>query len=379
MRWTSNCRPSEPMTSATGRYHDGRVATGRAVVATLEADGVAIADADGAAVAFWPAAGIRLLDRPSGGRALRLAGGAEGHERLTLDDGRALAELRRLCPALGRAPGDGRAMRRLVLPLLAAALLVTGTIVFLALPWGTRIVVTLVPWQAELRMGTALRDALITQLAAMTRRPERPGIVCADPAVDAVLAPLAARLATAGGLPVTPRVTVVALPFANAFALPGAQVLVTGQLLSEAAGPDELAGVVAHELGHVAARHGLQRLVRSAGFGIIVGLLVGDPVGIGFSAAAAHTLLEGAFSREDELAADRFAVEALNRADIEGAPLASFFDRVAARTGAAENVFALFLTHPPSAERAALIRARATGRGNAMSLEDWRRLVAACG
>ncbi len=367
------------MTSATGRYHDGRVATGRAVVATMEADGIAIFDATGTAVVFWPAAGVRLLDRPSGGRALRLAGGADGRERLTLDDASALAGLQRLCPGLGRAPGNGRAMRRLLLPFLAAALLVTGAIVFLALPWGTRIVVTLVPWQAELRMGTALRDALIAQLAAMTRRPDGPGIVCADPAVDAMLAPLAARLATAGGLPVTPQVTIVALPFANAFALPGAQVLVTRQLLREAAGPDELAGVLAHELGHVAARHGLQRLVRSAGLGIVVGLLVGDPVGIGISAAAAHALFEGAFSREDELAADRFAVVALNRADIDGAPLAAFFDRVAARTGSAENAFALLLTHPPSAERAALIRAQTNGRGNAMPQDDWRRLVAACG
>ena len=68
------------------------------------------------------------------------------------------------------------------------------------------------------------------------------------------------RLQTAAQLPIPPDPVVLRSNVANAFALPGGRVYVLAPLLAKSETPDELAGVLTHELGHVAHRDGLRRL-----------------------------------------------------------------------------------------------------------------------
>jgi predicted Zn-dependent protease len=92
----------------------------------------------------------------------------------------------------------------------------------------------------------------------------------------------------------------------NAFAVPGGQLLVTSALLEQAGSENELAFVLAHELGHVAGRDPL----RALGRGLLVGLALaaaGDTESASVAASAAQ-LGERSYSREQESAADRFAL-----------------------------------------------------------------------
>jgi predicted Zn-dependent protease len=68
---------------------------------------------------------------------------------------------------------------------------------------------------------------------------------------------------------------------ANAFALPGGRVYVLSGLLKISETPDEVAGVLSHELGHVADRGGLRRLIRDGGTSFLVGRMFGDVTGSG--------------------------------------------------------------------------------------------------
>ena len=76
-------------------------------------------------------------------------------------------------------------------------------------------------------------------------------------------------------------VTVVKSEVVNAFALPGGYIVVFTGLMKKADSPDEVAGVLAHELNHVLRRHGLERIIKQLGFVAVVSIVLGNPPGLG--------------------------------------------------------------------------------------------------
>jgi predicted Zn-dependent protease len=111
---------------------------------------------------------------------------------------------------------------------------------------------------------------------------------------------------------------VVDLPEANAFALPGGHIYVSRGLLALANSEDELANVIGHEIGHVAARHAAQRETRATGVGVLttLGTIAAAVAGSGEAAQAIGQLgqLAGAgvmasYGREQEREADRIGQE----------------------------------------------------------------------
>src|SRR5437764_872761 len=114
----------------------------------------------------------------------------------------------------------------------------------------------------------------------------------------------------------------------NAFALPGGRVYVLSGLLAQAQSPDELAGVLAHEFGHVVHRDGVRRLIRDGGTSFLVGLMFGDVSGSGAVLMAGRALLSASYSRDDERRADAFAITVLHRLGRPTAPLGALLERV---------------------------------------------------
>ncbi|MGH7260600.1 MAG: M48 family metalloprotease [Nitrospiraceae bacterium] len=118
----------------------------------------------------------------------------------------------------------------------------------------------------------------------------------------------------------------------NAFALPGGYVYVSRGLLALANSEDELAGVVGHEIGHVAARHTVQRISRQGPFAVVFGIvsgltgLVSPMVGniIGGVGDFAQSLVFSPYSRSQETEADRVGQEIAARAGWDPAALAAF-------------------------------------------------------
>jgi predicted Zn-dependent protease len=117
----------------------------------------------------------------------------------------------------------------------------------------------------------------------------------------------------------------------NAFALPGGHVYVSRGLLAIASREDELAGVIAHEVVHVAGRHHAQRQTRLAGVGILAlpAVLAGAILGPIGDLIAAPGVLAGAgalasYSRAQELEADRFGQAIAAAAGYDPSALGSF-------------------------------------------------------
>ncbi len=144
----------------------------------------------------------------------------------------------------------------------------------------------------------------------------------------------------------------------NAFALPGGILIVTDELYHLAANDDEIAAVLAHELGHVEKRHGLQSVLRNSTALILVSTLTGDLSTLSsFSATLPFLLLQFGYAREFEREADAFAAQLLAKAGIDPVHLARILERLDESRPSDGADFSYLSTHPPTAERLDALRA----------------------
>ncbi len=145
----------------------------------------------------------------------------------------------------------------------------------------------------------------------------------------------------------------VNLKMVNAFALPGGSLVVTDGLVEEfGSNPDVVAGVLAHELGHVVERHGLKNLYRSAATYLLVLAVLGD-VGPVFEDVLVNAsfLVDLAYSREFEAAADDFGLKLSKQAGFDPGGLVAFFESLNKQIDDDSLVPPEWLSTHPSFER----------------------------
>jgi predicted Zn-dependent protease len=147
---------------------------------------------------------------------------------------------------------------------------------------------------------------------------------------------------------------VVKDPELNAFAIPGGFVYVNSGLI-QAANDDELAGVLAHEIGHIAARHSVKKLQAVMGYQLVMNIALGlsGQSTLGRSLDVVFNLVNLGYSRQDEFLADSLAVKYARRADFNPQGIITFFEKLKAESERRGSGFRLaFLSsHPPIEER----------------------------
>ncbi len=208
------------------------------------------------------------------------------------------------------------------------------------------------------------------------------GARCIDPAGEAALAELTRRLTGGVDTPFPIHVSVRDNRLVNAFALPGGRIVLLRGLIADAQSPDEVAGVLAHELTHVLKRHPMRALIANSGLALLFELTIGS--GTGASLGLVLTTLS--YTRAMEAEADAGALELLKRAGIDSAGFAAFFERLETREDGIGNTkgfgFALpsyLRTHPATQQRIAAIRADGgTSTRPALEAADWQALKAIC-
>ncbi|WP_420126687.1 M48 family metallopeptidase [Longimicrobium sp.] len=150
----------------------------------------------------------------------------------------------------------------------------------------------------------------------------------------------------------------------NAFALPGGYVYVNRGIIERADNVSELAGVLAHEIGHVAERHSIEQLQRAQnanlGLNVLYGVLLGrapsgvEQAGIQVGGSAVFA----GYTRDAEREADRVGVAYLMRAGYNPNGLATFFEELLSlQQRQPSRVEQWFATHPTTQERVANARA----------------------
>ncbi len=197
------------------------------------------------------------------------------------------------------------------------------------------------------------------------------GAACTGRDGARALARLADSLMPAGGLPEPITISVVDVPDVNAVALPGGHLAIYRGLIDSAASPDEVAGALAHELGHVVKQHPNQSLIKQMGPAVLartLGIDAGTLPGL-------TIILHGSVAAEGE--ADGEAIGILRGARVSTEGAANFFDRSASAAPTANTDFPD--SHPPDATRAARYRAAVVpGTHPSMSASDWQALRSIC-
>jgi len=317
-------------------YFDG-TSSRRRVVALTFGDALDISE-DGASLARWAYDNIRQGDSPAGTlRASCLS--APSLARLEIRDQALATELSSRCGRLHEHRTDGRAIAKIVGWSLAAVVSIVAVVLF-AIPLAADRLAPLLPEAFERRVG----DASDVQIKAIFGNRD-----CNNAAGQAAYTKLLTLLRGAAGLDlVAVQSSVLDTPVPNAFALPGGKVYLFNGLLAKAQNPDEIAGVLAHELGHLKHRDNMRGLIYNGGTSFLIGLLFGDVTGSSALIFASRTIVTSSHSREAEEGADTFAIDVMHTLGRSPKPMGELLFRVTGKEG---DDFSIMASHPLTEDR----------------------------
>jgi predicted Zn-dependent protease len=198
-----------------------------------------------------------------------------------------------------------------------------------------------------------------------------------DPKLTAYLNDFCQRLGKVSHRPqLAYRFKIVDVSVVNAFAVPGGYVYFSRGILATLNNEAELAGVMGHEIGHIAARHSAKQYSRAqlAQLGLGVGgILVDSPIISGLVQLGAGMLFLR-FSRDNEREADDLGVEYASKAGYDATQLANFFETLERMNPGSDRsgLPGWFSTHPSPENRVQVVRARAKEWQQKLGPRDWK-------
>jgi Zn-dependent protease with chaperone function len=362
---------------AAGVYFDGVTSTRRDVAVALAPSSLRISAQEGQLLAEWPYGEIEGLAAPD--TVLRLGRrGSAILERLEILDPAFAAEIDARASLVDRTGSLQRRQRIRVIGWSVAATASLLLVAWFGVPAIAARLTPLLPPAVERRLGDAVdmqvRGMLDTHKAGASFDC---GTAPSEKAGRAALDKMLRRLESVAGLGLPLRASVVRRDEANAVALPGGQVYVFRGLIAKADAADEVAGVIAHEIGHVANRDGTKAVLQGAGLSFLFGMLLGDFVGGGAVVLAAKTVLQLSYSREAEAQADAFGANLMNKAGGNAHALAIILDKIG---GATEPGMTILLNHPETKARVAAINKLAATAPPSPFLDagEWAALKTIC-
>lgn len=365
------------------RFYDGLVSQVRPVDLDYEALGdvgtLVIRDAASSQeVARWKAADLYTC--PARRNELRLgAVGLPTGARIVVEGSQDIGRIMATLPILGHKQRieTGRQVRIAVTASVALAAVIVAYLFGVPLLAGR--ITALVPPDWERSLG----DTVAQQMEASL---DDSGVISIcdtnpDSLANRAIARFGAEALAGSGSPFELDIKVVRSDIPNAFALPGGGVYFFSALLEQAQSQDEFAGVLAHEIGHVAYRHGMEQLISTAGTGALIGFILGDMTGISVAAGLGATMIDARFSRDAERQADAYAALVAQRLDFNPAGLADLINRVGSDDEFA-RALALLSTHPLTDDRKAaldiLAAQRPTGLEPPFTTAEWVAIRSMC-
>jgi Zn-dependent protease with chaperone function len=315
----------------------------------------------------WSYADVRRADSPSG--ILRLTClTAPALARLEIRDAAVAAELSSRCTRLDENIPGRRGVATIIGWSLAAAVSIVVVVLF-GVPLAADRLTPLVPQAFERRLGDVAEGQVKTLFG---------GRICDNPSGQAAFAKLVNAVREAAGLDTTIQTAVLATPIPNAFALPGGKVYLFNGLLAKAGNPDEIAGVLAHELGHLKHRDSTRNLIYNGGTSFLIGLLFGDITGSGALIFASRSLVTASYSREAEQNADTFSIDVMHRLGRSPKAMGELLFRVTGKE--VDKSLSILSNHPLTEDRLQRMSAedRPVSGPPLLTAAEWASLKTIC-
>lgn len=337
---------------APATFFDGQKASRQTVSVSTGTTGMDIRDANGALIETWVFADIRRV-RDTGSRRASVfyLQGDTREARVTLARIEDTVALKRMAPDMDRRPSALGSMRKIAI-WGGAAVGAVCLMIFVIIPGLANQMAGMIPPEREQGLGIVT----LNQIERILSDGSKGDWDCETPDGSAALQTMATTMLGRAEMPYEVTVRVVDHEMINAFALPGGQVVIMRGLLDKADSAEEVAGVLAHEFGHVAARDPMRLTLRAAGSAGILSLVLGDATGGTVIALAADQVLSASHTRAAEANADIFALERLKEAKISPEAFAGFFDKLLDEYGDTPGALEIFASHPNLASRASAAR-----------------------
>ena len=322
----------------------------------------------GVTVASWRCDELRAVDGARGTLRVKNISGLP-LARLDIFDPGAQAEIAARARYLQTGHGGGHAHTGRTVAWSLAAIVSIFLVVVYGMPLVANRLTPLIPLSFDRHLG-AMADNQVRVIFG--------GRTCTNAQGRAAFSKLVETVRQASHLDVPLQTEVLASAIPNAFALPGGKIYLLNGLLQKAQNADELAGVVAHEMGHISHRDHTRMMIQRGGVSFLVGLLWGDITGSAAVIFVTRTLFEVSYSREAEKNADDFAIGAMHALGRSPAPMGELLFRI---TGAERSgTVGILASHPLTEDRRELMRQQdrpATGP-EILSDGEWQALKAIC-
>ena len=328
-----------------GSYYDGLSLVSQPVSITIEPTGLTFLASSGK-TQLWPYSDIQQTQGRYAGEEVRLERGAGIAETLVIPNANILLAIHRIGGEAARHFHDPGTRRTRVYWTIAAAL-AAFPVIYGIFTWGVPSlagpITAAIPISWETKLGQFVQQEF-TEKENVCKHHELAENI--ESIMTKLLMPIQDR-------PYEFELTIVDSPMVNAMAAPGGYLIVFRGLLQDMESPEELAGVLAHEVQHVMLRHGMRLIVRHLSMAVIIAALSGDSSGIlSYGLQAAQTLQTFTYSREAENHADEQGLALLQQAGINPEGMIAFFEKLERKEAAEEtSPLRYFSTHPPTAER----------------------------
>ena len=250
-------------------------------------------------------------------------------------------------------------------------------IIFVIVPALAGRLAVFIPPEREARVGSAV----LCQIERILSKEEAGDWRCTNPKGQMALEQMAQALQQGQEFPYAIQVGVVDHKMINAFALPGGYIVVMRGLIEMSETPEQLAAVMAHELGHVAQRDPIVQALRAAGTAGLLSLVLGDATGGTVLALIGERLITAKNSRDVEARADDFALAQLAKAGVSPEALAEFFELLLQQMRDPDFDIGWISSHPTSVTRVAHARAAvqtAQKYNKSVSSEEWQAIQQIC-
>lgn len=350
-----------------GTYYPTGGTAGQSVQVFIQTDGLELMQAEDHSV-WWPYRELQLGQRSVTGGPTRVER-QSGQEVLLVASPQFLKALRDAASRRGVPMGWKKSDVWIGSPLpyaVLAGLLVVAVLWIWVIPAASNVLSAHLPANYERRLGLGVSR----QLA-----PEH--LRCQNQQAVNVVESIIRKLLAGRNSPYEYHVAIMPSPYMNAFAAPAGYVTVYSGLIAASERPEELAGVLAHEIQHVELRHSVKAMQKELGMRTVLSFTFGA---IGGAVISSLNSLE--YHRSDEEEADRHALDLLRAAKVDPQGIVRMFQKLHAQEGNMPKFMRHLSTHPDTAGRIATLREIIAGHPYKpeplLAHLDWNAMRQAC-